>query len=220
MMTVRNVASPFKVTWHKEKLEAFRRGERFFPATLELDLTSRCTRSCSDCPSSRSDFQTSLDQDFVDRLLGTLEGKTRGLLLTGGEPTMSELFGWTLSEARRRGFEEIAVVTNGSLLEREEVVSALLIHATTVRVSLYDLSAKNCAGPGLVLKSLEKLRARIDSAGSSLQIGVSLLTSGNGPKCLCPWRLRFVQRERTGSIFIRPASDGERERRFRNRRRE
>lgn len=173
------VASPNKVTWHQEKVMAYCRGEPIYPATLELDLTSRCTRTCENCPSSRSRFHSSLEQGFVDRLLGVLGGHTRGLLLTGGEPTMSDLFPWTLSEARRRGFEEIAVVTNGSLLHQDRVYSALLEHASTIRLSLYDWADSTCSAFLPTLRKIEELRHRIDDSASSLKIGISLLTSAD-----------------------------------------
>lgn len=180
------VASPLKVTWHHDKVQAYRRGESIYPATLEMDLTTTCTRSCEDCPSSRSRAHAHLDRQFVDRLFGVLGGRTRGLLLTGGEPTMAELFGWTLAEARRRGFEEIAVVTNGNLLGREAVAEALMRLASTIRVSLYDWASPSCSGPEPTLRQIELLRTQIEAAGSPLKIGVSLLTSADRADKLIP----------------------------------
>lgn len=172
-----NVASAWKVAWHREKVAAYCRGETIGPVTLEMDLTSRCTRTCEDCPSCRTHDHHRLEKPFIERLFAVLQGRTGGLLLTGGEPTMADLFSWTLAEARRRGFAEIAVVTNGSLLDRESVAAALLEHATTIRVSLYDWDKPSCAGAGAILSRIEKLRSRIEAAGSPLKIGVSLLTS-------------------------------------------
>lgn len=185
-MSRRFVASPLKVTWHGDKVREYCRGESIYPATLELDLTSQCTRTCDDCPSSRGRSSMHLDRSFVERLLGALGGRTRGLLLTGGEPTMAKLFGWTLAEARRRGFEEIAVVTNGSLLDREPVANDLMNLASTIRVSLYDWASPACSGPEPTLRQIERLRSRIDAAGSPLNIGVSLLTSADRTEKLIP----------------------------------
>ncbi len=171
------IASTFKITYHKEKLESYLRGESIFPATIELDLTSACNRKCSDCPSTTNLPSYNLEDDFIERLFSHLEGETRGLLLTGGEPTMAPNFSKTLRMARRFGFVDVVVVTNGTFLNEEKVAGALLKYASTVRVSMYDWDADSFSGLSSTLKRIEALRSRIDREGSQLQIGVSALTS-------------------------------------------
>ena len=171
------IASTFKITYHKEKLESYLRNESIFPATLELDLTSVCNRTCPNCPSATSLPSKNLEPDFIERLFSLLEGQTRGLLLTGGEPTMAPTFPEALRMARERDFVDVVVVTNGTFLNEERVASALLTYASAVRVSLYDWSAESCGGLYPALKRIEALRSRIDREGSKLQIGVSALTS-------------------------------------------
>jgi organic radical activating enzyme len=172
-----DVASAFKVAGHGDKLAAYLENEPIHPATLELDITSACTRQCVDCPSSRSTAHQHLSMDFIERLFDSLAGETKGLLLTGGEPTMAPAFPKVLAMARRYGFTDLAVVTNGSLLDEERVLESLLTHATTIRVSSYDWSEESCDGLEPVLKKVSTLRRRIDEAGSRLKIGVSALTS-------------------------------------------
>jgi hypothetical protein len=106
-----------------------------------------------------------------------MEGQTKGLLLTGGEPTLAPTFPEVLRMAREHGFIDVAVVTNGSFLGREEVGAALLAHASAVRVSIYDWAVESCAGLDLTLDHIETLRSSIDKERSALQIGVSILTS-------------------------------------------
>lgn len=171
------VASPSKIACHPEKLESYLRGDPIFPATLELDITSRCTRTCDDCPSSRSPEQRSLSFEFIGNLFSSLEGETKGLLLTGGEPTSSPIFPDVLALARTKGFEEIAVVTNGSLLDRDTVAEALTVYASTIRISMYDWGPGSCGGIAPTLERIERLRKRIDAGESSLKIGISALTS-------------------------------------------
>ena len=176
-MKAKAVAAPEKIAYHRERLESYLRGEPVFPVTLELDITSQCTRACRDCPSSRSEFQHNLPFSFVENLLNSLEGRTRGLLMTGGEATMSPLFANTLALARKRGFEDIAVVTNGSLLQKPEVAEALLEHASTIRLSMYDWDHEGCRGIEPTLKRIEGLRELIDREKSPLKIGISALTA-------------------------------------------
>lgn len=173
----REVASGYKIAAHRERILTYMRGESIFPVSLELDLTSRCSRACADCPSTRSQAHWQLPESFVERLFAALAGNVQGLLLTGGEPTISPLFGGTLALARERGFRDIAVVTNGNHLDSDHVRDALLAHASTIRVSLYDWEEAGCEGPDMVFNRLATLRRQIDRQKSSLRIGVSALTS-------------------------------------------
>ncbi len=171
------IGSSRKITYHREKLDAYLRGEYVFPATLELDLTSVCNRHCPNCASNTRLPPCHLPTEIVKRLLASLEGQTRGLILTGGEPTLAPNFSETLHLARQAGFEEVVVVTNGTFLGEEKIAAALLDNTSAVRVSLYDWDAESCAGLAPTLKRIEALRARIEHHSSPLQIGVSALTS-------------------------------------------
>jgi len=119
-----------------------------------------------------------LDLPFLDRLFGFLQGRTPGLLLTGGEPTVAPLFSDALRLARRRGFREIAVVTNGSQLDDPVVADALLQHVTTIRLSIYEWERGCSRWTDATLKRIERLRKRADR-DSQLRIGVSALTSNH-----------------------------------------
>jgi len=172
-----NLATPYKIAFHRRRLESYLRGDPIHPVALELDLTSQCTRACPECPSSRAGHHHHLSRDFGQRLIARLGGRTTGLLLTGGEPTMSPLFPETLREARRNGFKDIAVVTNGSLLNRTRVADSLLECASTIRLSLYDWEKGGCHDFDDTLRRIENFRQRIDRTGSGLRIGISALTS-------------------------------------------
>lgn len=171
------VASQYKILYHRDRVLAYLSGKSIFPLTLELDLTTKCTRTCDDCPSTRAKNYCVLKEGFIDKLLGCLAGQTRGLLLTGGEPTLAPLFCRILKLARQRGFTEIAVVTNGARLDRPDIIDALLAHASTIRLSMYDWDDKSCGGIRNMLGRVEALRTQIDKNGSPLCIGVSALTS-------------------------------------------
>jgi MoaA/NifB/PqqE/SkfB family radical SAM enzyme len=173
------VGSMLKVGLHKERVDSYLAGRRVFPVTLELDLTSECTRFCPECPSVNSAKHHSLSMSRLDRLLAGFEGQTPGLLLTGGEPTMAPLFPAALDRARRFGFKEIAVVTNGSLLDQPPVADALLKYATTIRLSMYDWENGSPGWFNDTLKRIESLRRLIEREGSGLKIGTSALTSAD-----------------------------------------
>ncbi len=171
------VASGYKIAAHRERIRDYLRGQAIFPVCLEFDLTSRCSRTCRDCPSTRAREHWEVSREFVERLFAALGGNVPGLLLTGGEPTISPLLPFTLGHARASGFREIAVVTNGSHLDQNDVCAALLAHASTIRVSLYDWEVQVLSGSESIFQKLQALRRRIDAGASPLRIGVSALTS-------------------------------------------
>jgi len=171
------IASPRKIGFHKEKLKDYLEAKPIFPVTLELDITSACTMNCKDCPSSRSPFQKSLSFGFIEKLFDSFQGQTHGLLLTGGEPTMSPMFPAVLKLARERGFRDIAVVTNGTLLDEPSVIDALVKYVSTIRISLYHWDEGYSGDLEDILKKIANLRKHIIEAKSDLQIGISALTS-------------------------------------------
>jgi pyruvate-formate lyase-activating enzyme len=171
------MASAYKVAYHRQKLEAYLRNEPILPATVELDISSKCSRRCPSCPSTTSKYSSMLDLDFIKRLFVRLEGETKGLLLSGGEPTLSPIFPEVLRLAREHGFVDTAIVTNGDLLDKEEIASALCAYASTIRISIYDWTKEPREETEATLERIKKLRSRIDQEGSKLEIGVSALTS-------------------------------------------
>jgi organic radical activating enzyme len=171
------IASMYKIGFHKKRIKSYLKGENIFPVTLELDITSQCNRNCPDCPSTRGSHKHNLKKEFIYQLFSSLSGQTKGLLLTGGEPTLSPLFSETLRLARQNGFVDIAVVTNGSLLDVPSIQDSLLQYASTIRLSLYDWEKSVCNAFESTLRRIESLRKMIDQNGSKLQIGISALTS-------------------------------------------
>lgn len=178
MQTTRpQIFAPSKVAIHRERIEAYERGENIYPVTVELDLTQRCTRACPACPySAARSAGLTLELPFLDRLFGILGRNTPGLVLSGGEPTSVPHFPETVALARQKGFREVAVISNGSLLHLPEVQSALLTHVTSIRVSLYDWQEGDSAYFVETLAKIRNLRNRIEKEGSTLEIGASILT--------------------------------------------
>lgn len=174
---MKQVASYNKIGFHKERIRDYINGEPILPITLEFDITSQCTRACQDCPSSRSDFKHNLPIQKIENLFDSLERQTKGMLMTGGEVTMSPDFYPVTKMALKKGFEEISVVTNGSLLHEDRVINTLLENVSVVRISMYDWENGECENLTRILKKIENLRNLAEKKKSKLQIGTSILTS-------------------------------------------
>jgi MoaA/NifB/PqqE/SkfB family radical SAM enzyme len=163
-----------------KRVDEYVAGGNVYPRTVEMDLSTYCTRKCPACPTtSGSGPVRSLTPAYVDRLLGILEGNTKGIIMSGGEPTASPYFSEILAIARRRGFVEIAVISNGSELGKPNVQDLLLERATSVRVSLYDWhnEDKPAAYFTRQVERISALRRRIDDEASRLEVGAAILTS-------------------------------------------
>lgn len=174
------VFTPAKVSSEHEKIKAYLNGEKFFPTTVELDLTQLCSRDCPGCPYgvSRKPGLT-LQLPFLDRLFSILGPNTPGLVLSGGEPTIVPHFPETLELARKKGFKEIAIISNGANIHLPEVQDALMEHATAIRISMYDWQQNESEHFISTLKKIEAFRNRIEKENSKLEIGASILTHKN-----------------------------------------
>ncbi len=171
------IFTPAKVAGEKQKVEAYLNGERFFPTTIELDLTQLCSRNCVGCPYgvSRRPGLT-LQLPFLDRLFSIIGQMTPGIVFSGGEPTIVPHFGETIKTARKKGFKEIAIISNGENIDKPQVQDALMENATAIRISMYEWQEKETEHFTKTLKKIESLRNRIVKEGSRLEIGASMLT--------------------------------------------
>lgn len=171
------IFSPSKVKLDIKKMKAYLDGKRIFPTTMEIDLTQLCTRSCPGCPYSVSRRPgLTLQLPFLDRLFSILGADTPGLVISGGEATIVPHFPQVLALARQKGFKEIAVISNGANIHCADIQDALLEHATSIRISLYDWQENNSRHFINTLDKIETLRHRIEKERSKLEIGAGLLT--------------------------------------------
>jgi hypothetical protein len=178
------IFAPAKVTFEQQKIAAYLRGERIFPTTIEMDLTQRCTRSCQGCPYKGPRRQKlTMPLAFMDRLFGILGANTPGIVFSGGEATIVPHFPQTVALARKKGFKEIAVISNGGFTHHPKVQDALLEHVTSIRISLYDWQDGDSPYFIDTLKKIYDLRTRIEKEGSRLEIGASLLTRSDLNHC-------------------------------------
>ena len=171
------VFAPSKVAGEKRKIKAYLKGDQIFPTTVEMDLTQRCTRACPGCPyASKRTQGLTLDLVFLDRLFSILGVDTPGLVLSGGESTIVPHFPETTALARKKGFKEVAVISNGGHIHKTTVQDALLENVTSIRISLYDWQENESKYLIDTLEKIENLRNRIEKEGSRLEIGASMLT--------------------------------------------
>jgi hypothetical protein len=171
------VFTPSKVDADHPKIEAYLKGEQIFPTTVELDLTQLCSRSCVGCPYgiARAPGLT-LQLPFLERLFSVLGPHTPGIVFSGGEPTITPHFSEVIKLAHKKGFKEIAIISNGANIHEPKIQNSLMEYATAIRISQYDWQLSESEHFINTLKKIENLRQRIDATGSKLEIGAAMLT--------------------------------------------
>ena len=133
---------------------------------LRLSLTDRCNFTCSYCSPGPRPGCESLSRDDVARLVRIFAGLgIERVRLTGGEPTLrGDLLDVVRDVAAVPGIEEIALTTNGHLLE---ALAAPLRAAGVVRlnVSLDTLRPARLARLSGRAASLPRIIAGLEAAG-------------------------------------------------------
>ncbi len=119
-----------KLAWHQDRVEAWLRGERIAPITIDCALTRRCTYNCVYCYSKlQIHDEQRMTKDVILRFLDDAAeiGVKAISLVSDGESTCSPHIYDAILRARANGLD-VALGTNGYLLkvERlEEILPAL-----------------------------------------------------------------------------------------------
>jgi|WetSurMetagenome_2_1015567.scaffolds.fasta_scaffold00905_6 MoaA/NifB/PqqE/SkfB family radical SAM enzyme len=115
-------------------------GRRFL--TVRMDTTNRCNLRCSMCPMRLSDSDPGrtwhdMDQEVFDRIAREIFPVARSVTLScGAEPLCNPSFGRHLEALYRSDVPVREMVTNGTLLGKEQAATLLAYPPTTVFVSV------------------------------------------------------------------------------------
>ena len=125
-----------KIAWHKERIKAWERGERFAPITIDMSLTRACNYACGFCyamlqENDRQTITTEIMHRFLD---DCAEIGVKGIsLVSDGESTLSPAFIPSIEYGAKLGLS-MAVGTNGFLLT-ERKLEKILPHLTYLRIN-------------------------------------------------------------------------------------
>lgn len=126
-----------KIQWHKDRVDAWMRGERIAPITIDMSLTRACNYSCHFCYSmmqqnEEKSFKRETVINFMD---DCAEIGVRGVsLVSDGESTLSPFYVDAIERGSQNGLS-MASGTNGSLLT-EEKLERVLPHLTYLRFNI------------------------------------------------------------------------------------
>ncbi|MCX5794105.1 MAG: radical SAM protein [Elusimicrobia bacterium] len=152
-----------KLSWHKERVEAWLRGERIPPITIDCALTRRCNYRCVYCMGKlQANDEKRMTRDVIFRFLDDAAeiGVKAISFVSDGESTCSP----HLYEAILRGAAnglDIALGTNGYLLQ-EAHLPAILPKLTYLRFNISAATPERYAQiMGTKPQALEKVLAVI-----------------------------------------------------------
>ena len=104
-----------------------------------LEVTERCNQECPICyANSQVVYEDPLLEELINRLkfLSRCETEKPSLIITGGEPTLRSDLIDLVSEARRLGYINMSLNSNGILLARNPSLAHALVKAGLKELSL------------------------------------------------------------------------------------
>ncbi len=116
-----------KLAWHKERVEAWLRGERIAPVTIDCALTRRCTYRCIYCYGQlQANDEKRMTKDVIFRFLddATEIGVKAISFVSDGESTCSPHLYDAVLRGRANGLD-MALGTNGYLVKDEKLEELL-----------------------------------------------------------------------------------------------
>lgn len=135
--TERLILDGTKISWHKERVDAWLRGEKIAPITVDMALTRTCNYACRFCYAVLQENQRHpITKEVMTRFINdAAEVGVKGIsLVSDGESTLNPAFVHTIQHGAANGIS-MAVGSNGYLLDDEKIRS-ILPHLTYFRVNI------------------------------------------------------------------------------------
>lgn len=107
-----------KIQWHQERIDAWERGERIAPITIDMALTRNCNYGCHFCYAMlQENNRVVITKEAITRFIDDCAeiGVKAISLVSDGESTLSPQFVHTIEYGHSNGIS-MAVGTNASLL--------------------------------------------------------------------------------------------------------
>jgi len=127
-MEERIILDDSKILCHRERIEAYLRGERIAPITIDCALTTKCTYRCVYCYGKMQLINQfpSIDRDIVMGFLDDAAeiGVKAISFVSDGESTCNPCYADAIVHGKEKGLD-MALGTNGFLLTKESIEQIL-----------------------------------------------------------------------------------------------
>lgn len=155
-----------KLLWHKERVDAWLRGERIAPITIDCALTRGCSYRCVYCYGQlQANDEKKMTRDVIFRFLDDAAeiGVKAISFVSDGESTCSHHLYDAILRGRQNGLD-MALGTNGYLL-RDDRLEDILPTLTYLRFNISAAEAERYANiHGCKVKHFEKVMVTIKEA--------------------------------------------------------
>lgn len=135
--TERFILDDTKINWHKERVDAWERGERIAPLTIDMSLTRACNYACAFCyaVTQENDRQVITKETMTRFLDDCAEIGVKGVsLVSDGESTLHPAYEHSIVYGHSKGIS-MASGTNGYLLN-EARLRTVLPALTYLRINI------------------------------------------------------------------------------------
>lgn len=132
-----------KLAWHKDRVEAWLKGERIAPITIDCALTRRCNYKCVYCYGQlQTNDEKRMTKDVIFRFLDDAAeiGVKAVSFVSDGESTCSPYLYDAISRGKVNGLD-MALGTNGYLL-KDEKLEEMLAALTYLRFNISAATPK------------------------------------------------------------------------------
>lgn len=112
-----------KIGWHKERVDAWMRGEKIAPITIDMALNRTCNYACKFCYAMLQENQGyAITKDVMTRFLDDCaDVGVKGVsLVSDGESTLNPAFVHSIQYGHSKGIS-MAVGSNGYLLDEKRI---------------------------------------------------------------------------------------------------
>jgi len=116
-----------KLAWHQDRVDAWIRGERIAPITIDMALTRRCNFRCEYCYGQlQANDEKKMTKEVIFRFLDdAAEIGVKGVsFMSDGESTCSPYFYDAIVHGKKQGLD-MAVATNGAILKKDRLKEIL-----------------------------------------------------------------------------------------------
>lgn len=173
-----------KIFYHPEQIVAYKKRQRPFPVTIEIDLTNKCNHKCSFCFYAEhiSNDRSTLDINVLQQTIAKASKiGTKGISFTGGgEPMLHPDFAKISKFTKSQGID-CGLITNGSLIEKYQEV--LIDNFTWIRISLAGgdeeayYKVQGVRQFGKIISNIQSLSELKKAKNSNLNIGIRVLVT-------------------------------------------
>lgn len=136
-LTEKLILDDTKIGWHKDRVDAWMRGERIAPITIDMALTRACNYACNFCYAQlQENDRKVITKETMTRFIDDCADMgVRGVsLVSDGESSIHPAFEHTITYGHSRGLS-MAVGSNGYLLD-ERRIREILPALTYFRVNI------------------------------------------------------------------------------------